>query len=128
MNEWKWLDEMKRLLPAAVTAVLLSAAGCSQFHLGPDPMSPKGQDRWVEKSLELMSLRDQAASLIVVAVTAGYSHVDSPERMRTESLVRDLRVGGIAMWGGNPYDETLVIARLQELAPVQCAAVVNEDS
>lgn len=116
MNEWKWPDKMKRLLTSAVVGVLLSAAGCSQFHLGPDPMSPKGQNRWVEKSIESMSLRNQAASLIVVAVTAGYSHVDSPDRLRTESLVRDLCVGGIAMWGGDPYDEALVIARLQEIA------------
>ncbi|MCK4772811.1 MAG: beta-N-acetylglucosaminidase, partial [Candidatus Latescibacteria bacterium] len=74
-----------------------------------------------------MSLREQAASLVVAAVTARFSHVDSPERLRTESMVRDLGIGGIAMWGGDPYDEALVIARLQELAPVPLLVATDNE-
>lgn len=100
----------------AVLSLFLS--GCAGLGLGPGADSPEGQARWVQRTLDRMTLRQQAASLVVVAVTAGYAHVDSPERLRIEGLVRDLGIGGIAMWGGDPYDEALVIDRLQRLASI----------
>jgi beta-glucosidase-like glycosyl hydrolase len=101
-----------------LVVLLLFLSGCAGLGLGSAADSPEGQTRWVQRTLDGMTLRQQAASLVVVAVTAGYAHVDSPERLRIEGLVRDLGIGGIAMWGGDPYDEALVIDRLQRLAPI----------
>ena len=103
---------MKRFLFPIVTVVLLGGTGCTFFHRGPDPMSPEGQALWVEETLAGMNTRERAASLIGIAVTAGFAHVDDPGRMDIETLVGDLGVGCIAMWGGNPYDEAITITRL----------------
>ncbi len=127
MNERRQYKRTTELLFVLLGGLVLASSGCAHFHLGPDPLSPEGQARWVNRTLESMSLREQAASLVVAAVTARFSHVDSPERLRTESMVRDLGIGGIAMWGGDPYDEALVIARLQELAPVPLLVATDNE-
>lgn len=119
-----------RAHPAGVLLLLILlplVSGCARFRLGPDPMSPEGRERWVETTLDGMSLRQQAASLVVAAVTAGYSHADSPQRLRVESLVRDLGIGGIAMWGGDPWDEALVIDGLQRLAPLPLLVAADNE-
>jgi len=120
-------NRAERYLLLLLAGLVLATSGCTWLRLGTDPVSPTGQARWVRKTLESMSLRQQAASLVVVAITARFSHVDSPERLRTEALVRDLGVGGIAMWGGDPYDEALTIARLQELAPLPLLVATDNE-
>lgn len=95
-----------------LTGGLLLAAGCAGIRPGPE-----GEAAWVASTLEEMSLRQQVASMVTVAVTAGFMHVDDPARVRVERQVRELEVGGVAMWGGDPYDQALVIDRLQDIAP-----------
>ena len=51
----------------------------------------------MQSTLEEMTLRQQAASLVVVAVTAGFTHRESEQRVRIEALVRDLGIGGVAV-------------------------------
>lgn len=121
------LSRMKRSFLLFLSALLITGSGCTRFRLGPDPMSPEGQAKWVRETLESMDLRAQVSSLVVVAVTAGFSHVDSPERKRIESQVRDLGVGGIAMWGGDPFDEALTISRLQEIAPIPLLVATDNE-
>jgi beta-N-acetylhexosaminidase len=104
-----------RTRPLAAVSTLLLLAGCTALGLG-NPLDPAAQERWIDRTLARMSLREQAASLVTVQVTAGFRHVDSPERLRTEALVRDLGVGGIAMWGGDPWDQAIIIDELQQLA------------
>ncbi len=118
---------MKRILFPIVTIALLSSTGCTFFHRGPDPMSPEGQALWVEETLAGMSGREKVASLIGIAVTAGFAHVDDPGRISIEALVGDLGVGCIAMWGGNPYDEAITIARLQEIARVPLLVAADNE-
>jgi beta-N-acetylhexosaminidase len=104
-----------RTRPLAAVSTLLLLAGCTALGLG-NPLDPAAQERWIDRTLARMSLREQAASLVTVQVTAGFRHVDSPERLRTDALVRDLGVGGIAMWGGDPWDQAIIIDELQQLA------------
>ncbi|MFC1500017.1 glycoside hydrolase family 3 protein [Candidatus Zixiibacteriota bacterium] len=118
---------MRRFLFPIVTIVLFSGTGCSFFHRGPDPMSPEGQALWVEETLAGMSSQEKAASLVGIAVTAGFSHVDAPERTGIEALVRDLGVGCIAMWGGDPYDEAITISRLQEIADIPLLVAADNE-
>lgn len=118
---------MKRFLFPIVTVALLGGTGCTFFHRGPDPMSPEGQALWVEEMLAGMNARERAASLIGIAVTAGFAHVDDPGRTDIETLVGDLGVGCIAMWGGNPYDEAITIARLQEIAEVPLLVAADNE-
>lgn len=106
--------------------VVLTLAGCSVLGLG-DPYDPAAQARWVEKTLAGMSLREQAASLVTVQVTAGFQHAADPQRRRAEALVRDLGVGGIAMWGGDPWDQALVIDRLQSLARIPLLVATDNE-
>ncbi len=104
-------------LRALLAAFLLLGAGCSALHLGRDPLSGQRQRRWVESTLAGMSLRQQAAGLVVIEVVAGFSNAEDPARREIEALVADLEVGGIAMWHGDPWDEAITIARLQAIAP-----------
>ncbi len=92
-------------------------SGCTLFRLGRDPLSPAAQERWIEDTLAGMNLREQVASLVVIEVVAGFANENDPERRRIEALVSETGVGGIAMWHGDPWDEALTIARLQDLAP-----------
>jgi len=118
---------MRRIIFPIVTLGLLSVTGCSFFHRGPDPMSPEGQAQWVEETLAGMSGRQKVASLIGIAVTAGFSHVDDPGRADIEALVGEAGVGCIAMWGGDPWDEAITIARLQEQAKIPLLVAADNE-
>jgi len=116
-----------RTLAPPFALSLLMLTGCVGLRLGPDPASPEGQAQWVQRTLEGMSLRDQVASLVVVAVTAEYAHASDPSRTWIDHLVSERGIGGIAMWGGDPYSETLVIDRLQGIAPVPLLVATDNE-
>jgi beta-N-acetylhexosaminidase len=95
----------------------------------------KDADLWVTKTLAKMTLDEKIGQLIFTSFNAGYMSTDSGEFERLRHLVRDLKVGGIhvfgsaealpqvmlnPVWGGgpaarkgDPYAAATVLNRLQ---------------
>jgi beta-N-acetylhexosaminidase len=60
----------------------------------------KEADLWVARTLKAMSLDEKIGQLIFSYINATHVAEDSPEMARLTHLVRDLKVGGIHVFGG----------------------------
>lgn len=56
--------------------------------------------QWVERTLKRMTLDEKVGQLLVPSLNAAYLAADMPEHERLMHLVRDLKVGGIHVFGG----------------------------
>ncbi len=103
--------------------LLLSALGCVNAPVTTQPLLQQanpgsGKDpspasvRWVNETLESLTLRERVAQLIMPWVGGGYTAVDSPEFDTLLDWVGESKVGGLIISIGLPH---IYAAKLNEL-------------
>ena len=83
--------------------------------LAAQPVRPpidKGAARWVEQTLKKMTLDEKIGQLLVTSFDAGFTSVDSDVFDQLRHLVRDVKVGGVHVFGTT---ETRAIASRRKL-------------
>jgi len=67
-----------------------------------DPAGPAGRAaaRWVEQTLRKMTLDEKIGQLLVTSLNASFTSADSEAFQKLQHLVRDVKVGGIHVFGG----------------------------
>jgi beta-glucosidase-like glycosyl hydrolase len=107
-------------LVITLTSVIASAAA-------PD-LDPNAR-RWVERTLQAMTMEEKAAQLVMAAVDTTYLSTDTDAYQKVAALVRDRKVGGLIVFGGtepmppvllNPTYGTVVLGD-----PVSAASTLN---
>ena len=82
---------------AAVAAVMVCSGGlASQPAKAPLDQTAA---RWVEQTLRKMTLDEKIGQLLVTSFNASFTSVDSDEYDRLRHLVRDVKVGGVHVFG-----------------------------
>src|SRR5689334_10853871 len=134
---------MAHLRRAAVALSILASASLLAAAAGPprasqlDKAAERVAEKWVQATLGRMTLDEKIGQMIVPAFQSTYLSSDSDEFDRLATLVRDLHVGGLIMFGGsepapnvllNPTYGTVILGqplaaastlnRLQDLATV----------
>jgi beta-N-acetylhexosaminidase len=106
------------LLIAIVAGVFFLETGCapSREITGIKEVPPK--DDWVEKTLKRLTLDEKVAQMVVPKVYGNFTNFQSEEWKRLVYLVKERKVGGIAMFAGNVTETAFTINQLQELADV----------
>ncbi len=85
--------------------------------LEPKPLAPGFVSHpWVEKCLRRMSLEEKIGQLIFVSASGRFFPADSEEMSRLFRLVREKRVGGLILFGGEVYETALLLNQLQRWA------------
>ena len=85
----------------AATVAIVAVPGVLpvlQSQGGPPP--DKAEARWVEQTLKRMTLDEKIGQLLVTSFNASFTSVDSDAFDRLRHLVRDVRVGGVHVFGG----------------------------
>ncbi len=75
-------------------------------------------DPWVEKTLRRLSLEEKIGQLIFVSVSGRFYPADSEERQRLFRLVREKKIGGVILFGGEVYETALWLNELQNWARI----------
>ena len=82
------------ILAAVAGAVLIAAAPPKR------PLDPAAA-RWVEQTLKKMTLDEKIGQLLVTSLNATFTSTDSDAYVRLRHLVRDVKVGGVHIFGGS---------------------------
>lgn len=84
------------------------------------PRTPldRASQRWVDRTLAGLSLRDRVAQMVMVWVLGDYTSTTDPSFAQALSWVRDDRVGGVVMSLGSPVEVAAKVNDLQRAARV----------
>lgn len=85
------------LVRAALVATLVATTQAQRA----DRRLDREAEQWVERTLKKMTLDEKIAQLLFPSINGVYVSVDSDEFDRIRHLVRDLKVGGIHVFGGS---------------------------
>jgi beta-glucosidase-like glycosyl hydrolase/CubicO group peptidase (beta-lactamase class C family) len=73
---------------------------------------------WVERTLGSLSLEEKVAQMVVPKAFASYAAESSDELQRLIRLVKERKVGGIAVFLGDVYETAMLTNALQQCADV----------
>lgn len=73
---------------------------------------------WVEKTLRRLSLEEKIGQLLFVAINGRFFPADSEEMARLRYLVREKKIGGVILFGGEVYETAILLNQLQKWASV----------
>src|ERR1035437_6734004 len=84
------------------------------------PAGPAGRaaPRWVEQTLRKMTLDEKIGQLLVTSLNATFTSADSEAFEKLQHLVRDVKVGGIHVFGGAEAFPAAMLNRLQRDARI----------
>ena len=126
------------VIAAALIAIVVLPQPIAQIKLAPLDRAAQG---WVDQTLKKMMLDDKIGQLLVTSLDASFTSVDSDAFAKLRHLVRDVKVGGIHVFGatepmpalllnssygggasasrkGDPYVAAALLNRLQSEAEV----------
>lgn len=89
---------MRRLLPVLAVVLFLPLIVAGQTPL-PDGLD-KAAAKWVDDTLKKMTLDDKVGQLVITAVNGTYLATDSDAYDALARRVRELRLGGVHVFGG----------------------------
>lgn len=73
---------------------------------------------WVEKTLRKLTLEEKIGQLFFVAINGRFIPADSDEMNRLRYLVKEKRIGGVILFGGEVYETAILLNRLQKWAKI----------
>ena len=84
----------ERWLLLLTLLLLMTPAGRSQKQSRSKPPRPVHEPKWVEKTLEKMTLREKLGQLLMVFIFGEFTSTESPEYQKLAHMVEDNRIGG----------------------------------
>jgi len=107
-----------RTATLALAGTLLAAASACRVHLEiPRPPAPSVSN-WVEQTLQRMTLEQKVAQLISCRYNGDFLPVDGDQWALLRRLVEEHRIGGLVIFGGEPFATAILNNALQDLADV----------
>jgi len=95
---------------ALAAAVAACAIGLhAQAPAPPADAAGRAAARWVEQTLHKMTLDEKIGQLLVTSLNATFTSADSDAFRKLEHLVKDVRVGGIHVFGGTEAFPALML-------------------
>lgn len=100
----------------AILALLFYLSHCAPAppRVGLEPPDSK----WVSQTLAKLSLEEKVAQMIACRFRGQYLHQESEEQLRLLKLVRQQKIGGLILFGGQVYETAILNNKLQEAAQV----------
>ena len=96
-------------LKRCATLVIVSCVVAALTAASPKrPLDPAAA-RWVEQTLKRMTLDEKIGQLIVTSLNAAFTSTESDTYARLRHLVRDVKVGGIIVFGGTEVMPALML-------------------
>ena len=95
----------------------------------PDPAAEKAAARWVDETFKKMTLDDKVGQLVFTSAQSTYLASETDEFDRLQRKIRELRLGGIILFGGaerapgvllNPAYGTVILGQ-----PLAAASLLN---
>src|SRR5881398_3381093 len=93
-------------LPRAVLAIAVFATSVLARPIAQTKLAPldRAAQSWVEHTLKKMTLDEKIGQLLVTSLNASFTSADSESFDKLRHLVRDVKVGGVHVFGGTePY-------------------------
>jgi len=105
---------------AVTCTVAVVAAACATLAAAPTAAPPaiRVDSTWVERTLDALSLREQAAQMVWPSILGDYQALSDERWERTLQQVRDEKVGGYTISVGSPLDIAAKVDAMQQLATV----------
>jgi len=75
-------------------------------------------DKWVEKTLKGMTLREKVGQMMVVPFSGYFLNRNSDSWKQIEKHILEDKVGGFIMFGGDVYGAAVLIHKMQRLAKI----------
>ncbi|MGM0466394.1 MAG: glycoside hydrolase family 3 N-terminal domain-containing protein [Acidobacteriota bacterium] len=94
--------------------VLLFISSCAREALKPSLTMTSSGARWVHKTLNQMTLEEKIAQMISCRFSGHFYNLESPAVRRLETLVREQKIGGLIIFGGEAFEAAYLINRIQE--------------
>src|SRR5437773_7987700 len=135
-----YYSPMQQTFARVASALVVVAAGVSLIAQPSKAPLDKAAVRWVEQTLKKMTLDEKIGQLLVTSLNASFTSADSESFDKLRHLVRDVKVGGVHVFGGSepypalmlnptygasgasrkgdPYVAAAMLNRLQREAPV----------
>src|SRR5439155_16458110 len=96
-----YYSPMQQTFARVASALVVVAAGVSLIaQPGKAPLD-KAAVRWVEQTLKKMTLDEKIGQLLVTSLNASFTSADSESFDKLRHLVRDVKVGGVHVFGGS---------------------------
>ncbi len=74
--------------------------------------------KWVEKTLGRMSAEEKIGQMIVCSFSGYFMNEESEEFRRIWRLVKEFKIGGLILFGGNVFETAFLINSFQEMAKI----------
>ncbi len=97
--------------------LLLSCSPATQMRMT-EPRDSKSTNKWVEKTLAQMTLREKLGQMFVYHLDTNFKTADDPAWQKIVTLVQAHHLGGVHLWRGEPYATAYMTNRLQKLAKI----------
>src|SRR4030042_969648 len=110
-------SQATRIAALAVTAALLSGATSASPRKTDPSLTPSGL-RWVSRTLVRMSLEQKVGQMLGIRANGGFISADSETLKGLESLVGELKVGGVVFFAGQVFETAWLANHLQKRAEI----------
>jgi len=75
---------------------------------------PPEKTNWVEEQMAAMSLRQKIGQIMIPSLSPRFYNSEAPQIKELIRLIHDYQVGGVILFGGEPYATARTIERLQD--------------
>jgi beta-N-acetylhexosaminidase len=117
----RWPDRSRFSgIPILLGLILILSLSCAQAIIPELRLGPAGpaEDRWVKKTLSLMSLEEKAGQMIAWRYNGHFVNLDSEYVRELVDLVSRKRIGGLIIFAGEVYETAHLTNYLQQQARI----------
>jgi beta-N-acetylhexosaminidase len=117
----RWPDRSRFSgIPILLGLILILSLSCARAIIPELRLGPAGpaEDRWVKKTLSLMSLEEKAGQMIAWRYNGHFVNLDSEYVRELVDLVSRKRIGGLIIFAGEVYETAHLTNYLQQQARI----------
>ena len=109
---------MKLLRGLLIIFLSIMAAGCVRVIVKPSLTFGPSEARWVKKTLNRMTLEEKVGQMVCCAYSGHFVNTDSDFLHNLEALIREQKIGGFILFGGEVYETAYLTNSLQNKAEI----------
>lgn len=109
---------MKLLRGLLIIFLSIMAAGCVRVIVKPSLTFGPSEARWVKKTLNRMTLEEKVGQMVCCAYSGHFVNSDSDFLHNLEALIREQKIGGFILFGGEVYETAYLTNSLQNKAEI----------
>lgn len=109
---------MKLLRGLLIIFLSIIAVSCVRVIVKPSLTFGPSEARWVEKTLNRMTLEEKVGQMVCCAYSGHFVNSDSDFLHNLEALIREQKIGGFILFGGEVYETAYLTNSLQNKAEI----------